>query len=58
MLSGDAIQLDVREIGQGVATHKFINPGDLTPDEMYCAVVAFFASIDPRRVGTAYILFK
>ena len=55
MITGEAIRIDVREIGLPIATHHFTSPGDLSFVEMHCAVMAFFMTIPCKRIGSVYI---
>lgn len=55
--SGECGCLEIREIGLGIATHKFDPPDDVTLEEMYDAVVAFFLMIG-EKVGSAYLFTR
>lgn len=54
LVSGEYICLQVREIGQGIATHQFDPPGEVTADEMFSALVEFFQPLQ-ERVGNTYV---
>ena len=57
IFTGEAFRIDVREIGQGVATHQFMNPRDQSKEDVYCAIVAFFSLLGDK-VGSAYVLLE
>ena len=58
MITGEALEIQVREIGLPVATHQFTSPGDLSMEEMYCAVVAFFSAMGDVKIGSTYLLVQ